>query len=227
MGSMIVCPSEQSCRFWIHPLLVVRNRRSERIATSLWSLFCSTSERLFASIGVFRIHFIFMREWMHSLGLNTCCSCVSFIALHAISSPEYLIRMRSRRRLICWVVLMAFDSTGLGIASWDQRLRSCCSRGCCLLGTQVEIVYDVCDVGDSVCFFLVHQLICKLGSSLVNHTFTRHSLWPYLPSRVSSVVLLQLLIHDRIVWRVDLELVCIVWWLRDFDILSLCLSFRC
>ena len=117
LSTMIITSPEKGCWFWVHSLLVICNWGTERITSSLWSLFSPTSKRLFTTFSVLWIYFLRVRKWMHPLSLNSSCPC--FIILHAISSPEYLIRVWSWRCLIGWIVLITFDITGLVSSCWD------------------------------------------------------------------------------------------------------------
>ena len=116
LSTVIIGTPQKSCRFWVHSLLVIRDWGTERITSGLWSLFSPTSERFFTTISVLLINILRVREWMHPLSLDASCPC--FIILHAISSPEYLVRVWPWRCLICWIVLMAFDGTRL-VPCWD------------------------------------------------------------------------------------------------------------
>ena len=117
LSTVIIGTPQKSCWFWIHSLLIIRNRGTERITSSLWSLFCPTTERFFTTISVLLINILRVRKRMHPLSLDASCPC--FIILHAISSPEYLVRVWPWRCLIRWIVLMVFHGTWLGSPCWD------------------------------------------------------------------------------------------------------------
>ena len=141
--------------------------------------------------------------------------------------------------MLFFLILHWLHCSLLWRSMWYQRLLSRSSWWChCLLWTEIEIVDNVrnigevhesrSDIGHSICIFLLFsQFIWELRRSRIIRSFGWQSGRSYLSPRVSLWVLLHLLIDDWVIWSVDLKLVCVVWWFRHFNILTLHLNFWC
>ena len=174
----IICASKQSSWFRIGSLIIVGNGRSERIATGLWTLlgsaiwlFLRVMQSL-TSITALSIHFLFMREWMHTLTLNTrVLSILWFVVLsrNCVSSEQFVWMWPWRSlSVIFLLILICFHGILLWVSMWHQRLWPSISILYSLLRTQIEVIDDVCDIGHSIWIILfIRQFVWKLRSSWV------------------------------------------------------------
>ena len=111
---------------------------------------------------------------------------------------------------------------------WYQWLSSSASRLHCLLWTQIEIIDNVRNIGNSIrILLLLSQFVWELRTSRVALGFVWQSRGSDLSARVGLwVSLFHLLIDNWVVWSVDLKLVCVVRWFRTtFDVLTFHLNF--
>ena len=236
----VICASKKGCWFGVRSLLIIRNWWSERIAASFWTLFGSTIRLVLrvmqslTTISTFCIHFLFMREWMHTLTFDSwVLSFILFIvlSLNSVCSQQFvwMWAWRSLIMMIFLLILHWFD----GILLWVPMmlkwlwLWSSSSLRCCLLWTQVKVIDDVCNIGHSIwIILLICQFVWELRSSGITIIFIWQSWRSDLSARVClSMILLHLLVDHWVVGCVDLELVCVMWWFGNFNILAFHLNF--
>ena len=135
----------------------------------------------------------------------------------------------------CLIVVIIFFSLHwlqcslLWLSMRYQRLRPCITWWNWLLWTQIEVIDYVRYIGNSICIFLLFsQFVWKLRSSCIRSLFVWHSWRSDLSTRVGLwMSWLHLLIDNWIIWSVNLELVCVMWWFRNFNILTFHLNFWC